>query len=913
VALEPRLVATKSAVLWEDANGDGLPGPGDVLLTTLVLRNAGAGTATGVTLVDPVADENLFLISGTVQADPGTVQIGNGAADETVEVLAGDLAPGAEVRTSFQLRIADPLTPPDAASVSNQAVVRDGSGAETPTDDPQTDAPGDPTVTPVAPPPALTAEKTAQLAADGNGDGFAGPGDRVAYEIVIRNVGAAIAADVRFADVPDANTRLVVGTVASTPAGTVRTGNGAGDDRVAVDIGDLDAGAEVRVTFEVLVSDPLPAGVTEIANQGTVSADGLPDIPTDDPVPDGDANPTVVPVRIPDPPDPPGPPIPPPSPRPSLTSAKSAALAEDRDGDGFASPGDVLAYTVTIRNAGDGTATGVTFADGPVAHVTLVPGSLAVSRGNAAADDGPDGPTISADLGVLGPGGEATLSFAVTVDDPLPAGVNRVENQGLTDSVEGGEQPTDDPDTDAPGDPTVTPVSAAPDVTLEKTAALIDDVNGDGLAGPGDRLLYFVTVVNDGNAGATGVVFADSPDPNTTLVPGSVLADGGTVLFGNGAGDGEVSVAFDALPAGGVAGVAFEVTVNDPLPANVTAIANQGVATGPELPPTSTDDPDTDAPGDPTVTPIRTRPLLTATKSDVAVLDANGDGLLNPGEGIVYEIRVENRGNGAAPGLILTDRPQAGATLVPGSAEAEGGVIVSGNRPGDDELAVEIGTLPPGGVATVRFQAVADPTAPEGGEAFNQARIVGANIPETFTDDPETTAPGDATRTPVVPVVPIVLAPPFGAKVVSGDCPTLTWEMRWTNDRNDVALAIRVVDPVPAGTEFLPGTLSASGGAAFFNPATNRVEWEGLLEPGGDVLIRFQTAVPEDVRRVENQGCAFWDAGRDGSPADDEAAGQTPVCSDDPATPAPNDPTVWVQPAPVCPECRPEGFNLKPF
>jgi uncharacterized repeat protein (TIGR01451 family) len=389
--------------------------------------------------------------------------------------------------------------------------------------------------------------------------------------------------------------------------------------------------------------------------------------------------------------------------------------------------------------------------------------------------------------------------------------------------------------------------------------------------------------------------------------------DQGEVLSGNGEGDSAVSVAIGTVPGGEEVVVSFEAAVADPLSAGVTSVANQGVAAGPDIPTTPSDDPDTPAPGDPTVTPIRLSPLVGVVKTDGAVSDDNGDGKLNPGERVFYEIRIENRGGGAALGLVLRDPMNGGAALAGGSAATDRGVVISGNRPGDAELVVEIGDLPPGGVATITFQAVAEDPGPEGGEVRNQAVTAGANVPETVSDDPDTPEPADPTRRPVAPLVRPDLAPPHGAKQVHGDCPVLTWEMRWTNDRNDAPLAVRVVDPVPAGTEFLPGTLSASGGAALFDPTMNRVEWEGVLAPGEDVLIRFQTAVPEGIGRVENQGCAFWDAGGDGSPADDAMAGQAPVCSDDVATPASNDPAVWVEPAPACPECRPNGFHLKPF
>ena len=47
--------------------------------------------------------------------------------------------------------------------------------------------------------------------------------------------------------------------------GTVTTGNGAGDASVAVAIGTLPGGGTVTITFDVVVDEPFPAGVDEIA------------------------------------------------------------------------------------------------------------------------------------------------------------------------------------------------------------------------------------------------------------------------------------------------------------------------------------------------------------------------------------------------------------------------------------------------------------------------------------------------------------------------------------------------------------------------------------------------------------------------------------------------------------------------
>ena len=139
----------------------------------------------------------------------------------------------------------------------------------------------------------------------------------------------------------------------------------------------------------------------------------------------------------------------------------------------------------------------------------------------------------------------------------------------------------------------------------EKTDSLIVDADSDGYYSAGDTILYEVTIWNEGTLDATGVVFMDTPDPNTTLVTGSVATSKGSVTTGNNPGDTSISVTVGTLLAGGPATetitISFHVRINDPLPAGVHAIYNQGLFTHNEGPPEPTDDPDTDPDDDPTV------------------------------------------------------------------------------------------------------------------------------------------------------------------------------------------------------------------------------------------------------------------------------------------------------------------------
>jgi len=67
-----------------------------------------------------------------------------------------------------------------------------------------------------------------------------------------------------------------------------------------------------------------------------------------------------------------------------------------------------------------------------------------------------------------------------------------------------------------------------------------------------------------------------------------------------------------------------------------------------------------------------------------------------------------------------------------------------------------------------------------------------------------------------------------------------------------------------------------------------------LLEYFNEVIITFRTTMNTTVTRVQNQGCANWDANGNGL-ADELAAGQVSVCTDNPATPSSGYPTVWTK------------------
>jgi len=119
---------------------------------------------------------------------------------------------------------------------------------------------------------AVMALKTDSFAPadDLNSNGNIDPGEAITYTVTVQNPGGPVATNVTFADTPGTNTTLVVGSV-TTNFGAVTSGNLAGQTSVGVNLGQVPSGANITISFRARVNNPLPAGVTEVSNQGELS------------------------------------------------------------------------------------------------------------------------------------------------------------------------------------------------------------------------------------------------------------------------------------------------------------------------------------------------------------------------------------------------------------------------------------------------------------------------------------------------------------------------------------------------------------------------------------------------------------------------------------------------------------------
>ena len=563
-------------------------------------------------------------------------------------------------------------------------------------------------------------------------------------------------------------------------------------------------------------------------------------------------------------------------PMPDLSGALK--IAADING-GDLLPGDDIAYTVTLRNEGEGPAREVVYVDTPDPFTRLVPGSVTTTRGAVTLGNGSGDFSIRVEIGTVEPGESVRVSYRVTVAADAAPG-SWIVNQGMVMASGQSVEPTEWPVTAPQNDPTlIGPIPggpSAPPVALAKSAT---DRNGAPLQ-PGDEVEYGLTLRNAGPETASGLLLFDGPPAGTTLVAGSATADRGTVVEGN-----PIEWIIGELGPGEVFTGRFRVTVNANL-AEGGLICNRAVLLGDGGLRVESQGPD----GDDTCRPVApadgAMPVVRAVKRG---LDLDG-GSLSPGDRVGYRVTLVNPADGPAEGVVFADPMTGRVALIPGSVTAERGMVERGNGPGHTDVRVSVGTLAPGERIDIAFEGRISPDAMDGEIISNQGQVewTGGNAP---TDDPATTTPDDPTD--VVVVQPEgERIPPRGFKLVRGDWPLVSWTLRYEND-DDRPMVLHVEDPIPEGARLVADSVTATFGTTGVLADPERVVWDGEVPAGGAVEIGYRVRVDDGVFRLDNQACAIWDRDGDRLWTDEPDAGTGWICTDDPTTPALGDPTAW--------------------
>ncbi|MDF9838921.1 putative repeat protein (TIGR01451 family), partial [Breznakia sp. PFB2-8] len=305
-------------------------------------------------------------------------------------------------------------------------------------------------------------ENSEKTVVDKNGDGYASPGEELTYTLTYENEGSGSAKNVLIQD----ELKTVLPYVEDPKAGSVTVNNnGAITTHTVQDLIDgipidkIAGKTKVTVVFKVKVKADLDVDtVKEIVNKSTVGE-------------------SIILTG-----------------KAELQSAKKVV---DASGDGVASPGEKLTYTIISKNNGPADASDLLVKDemtGVVGHINETPSAVNINVtidgapvGNYTLQDLIDGITIDK----LAKDKTLSVSFAVTVKDDLDVSkVNKIANTATVGDTK----------------PTIEIPTGKVELSTSKT---VSDASGDNIAAPGEELTYVITAKNNGSATSSELTLKD--------------------------------------------------------------------------------------------------------------------------------------------------------------------------------------------------------------------------------------------------------------------------------------------------------------------------------------------------------------------------------------------------------------------
>jgi len=528
----------------------------------------------------------------------------------------------------------------------------------------------------------------------------------------------------------------------------------------------------------------------------------------------------------------------------TVTASEIDLTLTKDDGGISAVPGQMYAYTLTIRNIGNVNATGVTVTDTVPPYTTFAgpsgPGAWSCGVG------APSGTVCTLAVGNLAPAGIVPLVFSVAVDASLPVTIDQTSN---TARVDGLNEPVllqgDNSDTE------ITPLDAAPDLTIDKDDLLT-------VVAPGTPLAYTLTFDNVGDQDATGVTITDVVPLYTTFNPAGSTPGWSCVPDNN--PPSVCTLTVGGLPVGaGPLAVTFAVNIDSSIPvgvnliSNTASIADDGTNGSDQTPADNSDD---------DVDNLVTLPNtdLTKTLFDTSQLHTGG---LNAaiGEILTYRLEIAVPAGGTMNSATLTDTLDPGLALVDCVAISGPGLTFTAacNPPTNPTL----GPVPPGDPApenqgrrivfdlgnvsnlglnsatlTIDYTVVVLDSAANmrGGTMANAVVLewTGGALTETAPDvtlvEPTLTLTKTAAPTSGPPGTPITFTLTIGQAAAS----------------DSAAFDLLLEDVVPVGLTYIPGSLTVSGGPLYTTDETGAptllVRWDGF-GLGETATIQFQATL----------------------------------------------------------------------
>ena len=450
-----------------------------------------------------------------------------------------------------------------------------------------------------------------------------------------------------------------------------------------------------------------------------------------------------------------------------------------------ATPGEAISYSILVRNNGPSDALDVAISDS-------VPAGLTVTAITGASCVNAD--PITCDLGTLAPGDEIEITIEADIEPSVSGSlVNAVT---VTTS-------TDDPNPDNDVADSSVPVQPVADLAIDKT--------GPATIVAGTQMTYAVVVSNLGPSDAQNVVVSDTLPAGVTLVSTTIGAGSGTCSA--------ATCTFPTVPAGGFASVTVVVDV-DPFVADGTTLVNEADVTS-----TTPDPDDTNNADD--------HPTAVAQVADLSIVKAAAPDPFVPGQALTYTLVVTNAGPSAAVATTVTDPVPAGLTVL--SATPTAGTCSFDAT----TIGCDLGDLDDGQQVTITVIADTDPS-------------ITATVTNTATVDSDSTDPNlddntgsdTAEPTPTADLQVVKSAAP--ATVTAGE--TITYSIVATNLGTSTALAVELVDSLPAGVSYLGHASGSVDAICVYDGPTNAVRCtQAALLPAGTITVDVTVTVDPSV------------------------------------------------------------------
>lgn len=464
-----------------------------------------------------------------------------------------------------------------------------------------------------------------------------------------------------------------------------------------------------------------------------------------------------------------------------------------------ATVGDTITYTINVTNTGNYGAL-ATLSDTIPAGTTFVPNSVLIQGSPAPGSD----PASGIPLGVIAAGASLSIMFSVLITT-LPASQQLINQASVSFAYTLPDGRTFNGSINSNS----TSISvSSPNVIVTKSSVATDAVVGD-------TITYNLTVTNSGIANISNLNISDPIPTGSTFVAGSVIVDGTPHLNANPAS----GISLGTLAPGASILVSFNTIVNVlPNPATLSNQASvsftSGAFSGSSFSNTL-------------VIPVY-QPIVVVVKSADRTAATVGDT-------ITYFLNVTNTGNLPA-NVVVTDTVPNGAVFVPNS------VLINGvPLPGSDPSSgLNIGSIAPGNTITVTITLqVTVASLPSPQQLVNQAT---ANF--TFTPPDGRLLSGTSLSN--VLIIPVsspdvtVVKSTTSIDAVVGDI--ITYTIVVTNLGISPVNNVIVVDPIPASSQFITGSITVDGTPRLGGSPASGIAI-GSIAVGASSTVTFQVQV----------------------------------------------------------------------